>query len=454
MPVAGPSDRASYRSLVRAAGPRYLVTSFFGRLPAAMAPLGLILLVAASTGSYAKAGAATAALGIGAAAGGPIVGAMSDRFGQRSVGLGTALANAVALAATAVAVLSGAGVTTVLGFAALAGLSTPQVGPFARVRWVRLLGRRQASLSTAMSYEGAVDEASYVAGPALIGVLALTGMPWLPLAVATGLAALASVAFALHPTAAPAGTPSRCGPAVPSHRRVRRPVAQVLPFRRLAPLIAAMAGLGVVFGATQTGVAAYATSAGRPGIAGLVYAVLGVGSALSGFATAYLPARLTPARRLPIVTVALFVGSLPLLLVSSTGAATVAMALLGVTAAPVLVTVYARAEQISPAARVGAVMTLLASGTVGGVALGAAVAGSLAQSYGFDGAFAVSIAAAALTALLGARSALAGRPARGSQVAVGAADDQPERRDASHDQDGRRRSEELVAMYQIDETRP
>ena len=31
-------------------------------------------------------------------------------------------------------------------------------------------------MSTAMSYEGAVDEASFVAGPALVGILALTGL--------------------------------------------------------------------------------------------------------------------------------------------------------------------------------------------------------------------------------------------------------------------------------------
>ena len=58
--------------------------SFLGRLPSAMAPLGLITLVVQVTGSYARAGAVTAALGIGAAAGGPVVGFLSDRIGQRA----------------------------------------------------------------------------------------------------------------------------------------------------------------------------------------------------------------------------------------------------------------------------------------------------------------------------------------------------------------------------------
>jgi MFS family permease len=267
-----------------------------------------------------------------------------------------------------------------------------------------MLKRHRGSVSTAMSYEGAVDEASFVAGPALVGLLALTGLAWLPLAVAAGLAGIASVAFALHRTAVPA-VPPAASAAPPA----------LIPKRTIAVLVAAMVGLGVVFGATQTGVAAFASASGHAGSAGLVYAVLGLSSAAAGFATAFAPARLMLRHRFPIAATMLVGGALSLLLVHSVGTAVLAMALLGLTVAPLLITVYALAEQASPPGRTGAVMTLLASGTVGGVAVGAAIGGAMAQSYGYAGAFLVPIVAA-LFALVTSRVYLRGVGAQPAEV--------------------------------------
>ena len=389
-----------FGALIAATGPAFLIMAFLSRLPSAMAPLGLITLVVQVTGSYAQAGAVTAALGVGAAAGGPVVGFLSDRMGQRSIGLLAAITNAAALAITVFAVVSHAATAVVVILAALIGLSTPQIGPLVRVRWVALLAGRGGSVSTAMSYEGAVDEASFVAGPALVGILALTGIPALPLTVAAVLTLLAAVPFALHRTAVGQAHRSASG-----HR-------EPLPMRALVVLIAAMAGVGMVFGGTQTGVSAFAESIHQGGAAGLIYAVLGVGSALAGFGTAYLPARFRLPLRLPLFAAALLGGTLTLLAVSNLATAMVAMALLGVTAAPVLVTVYALAEKLAPAGRTGIVMTLLASGVVGGVALGAGIAGPLAGAYGYAGAFAVPIVAGLVTLLVAALGAPAVVPPR------------------------------------------
>src|SRR5262249_37500725 len=153
-------------------------------------------------------------------------------------------------------------------------------------------------------YEGAVDEASFVAGPALVGVLALTGIPALPLTVAAVLTVLAAVPFALHRTA---GGRTR---EVPRSARARGPLAAP------AGPTPAVVGVGVVFGGTQTGVAALAESMHRGGAAGLIYAVLGIGSALAGLATAYLPARFRLVVRFPLFGFALLVGTLMLLTVS------------------------------------------------------------------------------------------------------------------------------------------
>src|SRR4051794_13231469 len=257
---------SAYRPLVQATSPGFLIVAFLARLPAAMGPLGLITLVASATGSFGIAGAVAAAYGIGAACGGPVVGALADRFGQRRVGFSAALIDAAAFAGVVAAVSHGATPVVVGVLAAVAGLSTPQIGPLVRVRWAVLLGDRgeYRTLPTAFSYEGAADELSYMVGPALVGLLALAGPSGLPLAVAAGLTLLAAVPFAMHHTAPPVV------------RAPRERVADRLPKAPIAILVAAMVAIGVLFGATQTGVAAYADQAGTPGAAGLIYAVLGV----------------------------------------------------------------------------------------------------------------------------------------------------------------------------------
>ncbi|GIF95375.1 MFS transporter [Catellatospora citrea] len=406
--------RASYRDLVRITGPWFLVLAFLARLPAAMGPLGVITLVVAATGSYGTAGLAAAAYGIGAALGGPVAGTLADRFGQRAVGLATAVVDAAAYAALVLAVTGGLP-AAVLPLAALAGFAMPQVGPLVRVRWAVLLGDRgrQRQLPTAMAYEGAVDEASFLAGPALVGILALSGWAGAPLLVASALTVLAAVPFALHrtvppvlraPRVAPAKAGLAAGPAAAERARAaeRAGSGGRMPFTRVAVLVAAMSVIGVVFGATQTGVTAFADSLGSPGSAGLIYAVLGVGSALAGLAVAWLPESLGPVSRYVWSAAALVAGTAALLFAHSTPTALAAVVVLGVTAAPYLISGYALAGRLCPPSRAGMVMTLLASGVVAGVSLGAAVAGKLADAYGYRGAFAVPLVAAALGLLLAA----------------------------------------------------
>ncbi|GIH17552.1 MFS transporter [Rugosimonospora africana] len=398
---------ATYRPLVRATGPGFLITSFLARLPAAMAPLGIITLVAAASGSFAVAGAVAAGYGVGAAVGGPVVGALADRFGQRLIGLIAAAVDAAALVGVVLAVHTPVLVAVA---ATAAGFATPQVGPFVRVRWAVLLGERgeHRTLPTAFSYEGAIDELSFVAGPAFVGVVALTGPPGLPLLVAAALTLLFATPFALHRTAPPV---------------VRVPGASVvrsrLPIGPLAILMSAMLAIGMIFGGTQTGVTAFAQASGRPGSAGLIYAVLGVGSTISGLASVWLPARLGLVTRYRGTSAALAVGGCVLLLVpGSLGALLAAMAVLGVTSAPYLISVGTLAIAVGPPDRAGSFMTLVASGVVAGGAIGAAVAGRLADAHGASGAFIVPAVAGLFAVGL---AAVSGHLLRARAVAPSAA---------------------------------
>ena len=65
--------------------PVLLLSGFAGRLPSAMVPLALLLMVQQQTGSYAVAGLAAATLGVAMAVMAPVLGRLADRRGPRGV---------------------------------------------------------------------------------------------------------------------------------------------------------------------------------------------------------------------------------------------------------------------------------------------------------------------------------------------------------------------------------
>jgi len=386
------SPLASYRRLFELAGTPYVVVAFLARLPLAMSQLGTLLLVSEATGSYGLGGLAAGALAVANAVGAPYAGSLADRLGQRHVVLVQSLAGAVSLTLLVGLVHVGAGDAAVVGVAALAGLSMPQVGPLARVRWRPITARTGAQqrrlVDIAFSYEGAADEASFAIGPALIGLGVVVISPGGALLLAAGLLVVFGTWFGLHPTAR---TGRRTGGAGHGGRLVT-PVFVVLVLAQLL--------IGTLFGATQTGTTVLATDAGQPGLAGLVHATLGVGSALAGVATAYIPERVGLERRILVAVSALLALSLPLLLVDGLPALVPVVAVLGCGVAPFMIGVFTIAERVVVAARAATAMTVLASATGLGYALGSSVAGRLADRHGYTAAFAVTVSAMVLAFVL------------------------------------------------------
>lgn len=387
------SPLTTYRRLLSLAGRRYVLIAFVGRLPLAMSQMGTLLLVAGTTGSYGLGGGAAGALAVANAVGAPVAGSLADRIGQRPVVLAQSLAGGAAL--LGLVALSSAGLppAVVIAAAAVAGGAMPQIGPLARVRW-RPMTRGQGTaqprlMETAFSYEGAADEASFVMGPALVGVLVVLVSPSLAVSAAAVLLLAFGTAFALHPTAALA--------------HAHRPSAAVkgrLVTGVFAVLLGAQLLIGVIFGSIQTGTTVLTTAAGQPGLAGIVHATLGVGSVLAGLAVAGLPARIGFPTRVLVAAVGLGVLTTPLLVTDSVPRLFGVVLVLGFVIAPYMISVFVLGERAVPESRVGAAMTLLAAVTGVGYALGSGAAGRLADAHGHPGAFAVTVTAGALAALL------------------------------------------------------
>lgn len=392
---------AAYRNLLRIVGPAYIVVAFLGRIPLAMSQMGALVLVSTTTGSYGIGGAAAGALAVANAIGAPVAGSLADRFGQRPVVLVQSLTGAAGLLALVWVTEPDARSGLVIGVAAAAGLMTPQVGPLARVRWTPITAGRDDAprlIDAAFSYEGAADEASFVFGPALVGLLAVALDPGGALVAAAVMLAVFGTAFAIHPTAAL----TRLGE--DGVRVVGRLVTSAFVF-----LVLAQVSVGMIFGGTQTGAAVLATAEGQPGLAGLIHAVLGIGSVIAGLAVAALPERIGYAQRAAVAAIGLLVLAAPLLLVGSIGSLVFVIFCLGFAVAPYMISNFALAGQIVPPGRVSAAMTMLAGATGIGYALGSSVAGRLADWGGHTPAFGVTVCAAGLAVLVSSATALSRR---------------------------------------------
>ncbi|WP_200309305.1 MFS transporter [Streptomyces adelaidensis] len=386
-----------YRSLLRVAGVGFFPLGFLARLPYATSALSTLILLQASTHSYAFAGLASAAQSIAIAIGGPLIGALADRYGHRSVGIAAAIANFAAWAALLAA--SHGSRESMFAAAALVGLTQPQVGPLVRVHWSRLIRSRNEHnlLSTALSYEASVDEMSFVAGPALVGLLAAVS-PLAPAMVTMSLIAASTFPFAL----------------LYAHRTTEQHLSMAqekprLPRRPLAVMFLAMVAMGAVFGAVQTAVTVYADTIDEPGVSGLLYAEFGIGSALAGFAYAWLPQRFSLRARYVSFAAALFVGMLVLFFGTQLASLPAAVALASFTVAPYMISLYALTERLAPAERAAIAMTILCAGGPLGTAGGQAVSGSLAETHGADGALLVALIVATGAFLLALSAFLADR---------------------------------------------
>jgi MFS family permease len=424
------------------AGREFLPIGLFARLPLAMLTLGTLTLATSVTGTYAVGGATAGAVGIGSAVGAPIFGWLADRLGQRPVLLVSAVLNVVAVLAVIATAYLIPGVHDVgaawgvIAAALAAGLSCPQVGPLARVRWMALTAESRragnsSELDVALSYESTADELTFVLGPALVGVLASLLAPWLPLALAAALTLTLVPAFAVHrthaavPRRAVAGTRVDCAntgtpnTGTPSTGMVStakastgsgsartRARSRIAGLAAVALPVLAMVCMGTFFGSTQAALSAFAAGFATSEAAGLLYAVMGISSAAAAVSVAYWPAGFPVAARW-VTGAAAMAGLSALLFLPTDGWGMVLVLLaLGLPVGPVMVTVFAIGGLVAPAGRLATVMTALASGIVAGTALGSSIGGQLAQEGGHQAAFLVTAAAAAALFALGAVAAV------------------------------------------------
>lgn len=429
------TSRPGLAELRATAGWHFFVIAFLGRLPVAMNVVGVLTLVAAARGSIAEAGIASATLGVASGLGGPVLGAAADRWGQRWVLSTVAVLNASALAGVVVASYADVSFAVLVAACLAAGLTSPQISPLTRARWMALLvgdgsatageagsatageaGRAtggttgaavgRARLSAAMSYEGMADELSFVGGPVLVGVLATAVGPAVPVVVAAAVTAVFVVAFAWHPTAAAVRPNGRMARAAHRESRAGRP--SLLRVRVLLP-VGGMFFMGAFFGGALVSLTEFMDQRDAGAQTGLVYGCMGVTSAIFALAVVRLPERFPLAARWLAAAAVVLVASLAMPLVGTVWAMALVLLLAGAAAGPLLVTMNSVGAEAAPPRRMATTMTLLSSGITVGQALASAITGGLAQHGGFAAAAIGVVVAAAAGVLLAAADVVATR---------------------------------------------
>ncbi len=404
--MTSPDDR----SLIAHTGWVYWPIAFLARLPFAMMVVGVLTFVVSVTGSVSLGGLTSAAVGVGVVIAGPIIGDAVDRFGQRRVLLPVGIVNGVLLAAFPFVVLGGAPGGVILATAAFIGLSAPQAAAMSRSRLMVIirerlpLVRQPKTMSQIMSYESAADETAFVIGPFLVGIFAALIAPWAPIAIAAMLSFAFVTAFALHPT-------SRIATGGAKHDGERAPFRALLRAPVLV-LVAATFAVGMFFGATLTSLTAFANERGDGSEAGLLYGLMGIGSAVLALGVVLLPARFAQRRRWILFAAVLALAAAGYAQADDFTAVTVALLVMGLGVGPTLVTLFSLAGDRAPEGRTATTLTMLGSALTLAQALASATTGWIADTTSPRASMVLPLVAALLVLVFGAVNLFLERRAR------------------------------------------
>lgn len=379
----------AYREIFSAPGTKaFSSAGLLARLPLPLTHMGILTMLSETTGEYALSGLVAGTFTFAMAVLGPQVSKAVDRRGQsRVLPLATGV-SVLGLAALLICATTGAPSWTLFLFALLSGLM-PSMSAMVRARWTEIY-RGTPRLTTAYSMESVVDELTYVIGPALAVVLSTALFPQAAPLLA-GLLLLVGVALFVPQKSTE--------PPVKPRTQSARGASAI----RSAPVL--LLGLvllcgGVVPGVVDTMALAFAEEQGDKSLAGLVFAVYAIGSALAGL----LFGARRPAVPLPRLLLAGVGGTalttLPFLLVDGVAGMAVAVFFAGVFFAPTMVVIMGLVERTTPEHQLTEAMTWMIAGLQSGVAIGAAVTGVVHDRFGTTAGVSVALVAGAAALLL------------------------------------------------------
>ena len=379
-----------YRAIFARPGARaFCAAAVVARVPMAMVGIAIVLVVSTQYGSYSLAGRVSGVLVIASAVTAPQIARLVDRYGQSRAMRPAVAVSAAGLLVLVVATAVHAHPAWLYAGAVLAGCGS-NFGSLVRARWSSVLADEPRLVHTAYSLESALDEVVFIVGPVLATLLATSPLPYLGLVVPL-LAVLTGGAWfvAQRRTEPPAG--------VHAGGHARR---SVLRMRGVPLLLVLFAGMGVIFAATDVSTVAFATEQGHKGLAGVVLAVLALGSMTAGLLYGARHWRATQVRRFTTGLVLLALGVCLFLLVGNLVALAATMFVVGLAISPSIIAGNGLMAELVPPGRLTEGLTWVGTAINVGVSAGAAIAGSRVDAAGSHGGYLLIVAVAAAVVVL------------------------------------------------------
>jgi MFS family permease len=380
----------TYRAVFREPGTAaFCAAGFVMRLPIAIYPIGMVLLISTRTGHYGFAGLLSGAYVAANGVGNPVLARLVDRYGQSRVLLPASALHVAGIAAACVLAVLHSPQWTLLAPTMVAGFGLLGVGSLTRARWSFVLAGRP-ELTTAYSLESTLDEVIFTVGPLIATVVATQVSAVLGLLVGAALVTIGAVWLqpqrATEPAPHPAGSPR--------HRSAVR-------YRGMVLMTLAAVGMGAVFASAEVTMIAFCGQHNRTGASGAVVACLAFGSGVAGFLYGARTWRASVRRRFRVQAVVFAV--LPWLFLAAVNVPVLAVCafVVGLGIAPLLITSFGLIAEIVPSRALTEGMAWLTTGLSLGYGAASAAVGRIADVHGARLAFSVTIASGALVGMLG-----------------------------------------------------
>ena len=368
-----------------------VAATLLARFPIGINALAVILYLRERTGSFAIAGVVAGSLAAGSGVGAPVQGRLVDRFGQRRVLPPLAFVHAAALGLLVATTELGAPPPVLVLCGLLAGFAIPPTSSVLRSMWPSLLEGRPHLVQAAYALDSVLIELIFILGPLLTGLLTAVLAPQVALIVSAGSVIAGTLLF----TALPPSRDWKPEREAPSPGPLG---ALSSPGVRSMVLISLPAGIGV--GICEVAIPAFSDAIGAKELAGVLLAVWSAGSAAGGLVYGSLRRRPPLERVHQAVAILLAVALLPMAAASSFAVMLVLVIPAGAFIAPLLATRNELIGRVAPPGARTEAYTWPVTAFVGGIAIGAALAGLLVEGPGWRVAFVVASAFAAAGALL------------------------------------------------------
>ena len=380
---------APYRSVISVDGsPRLLASALVGRLPQGMSSLAILLLVRATTHSYAAAGAAVGAYALASAVMAPVQGRLVDRFGRVRVLAPVAVGQGLVLVVLVLVARSQAGPAVLVALCALSGALVPPIAPTVRALLREVLddpGVRE----TAYALESVTQELVWITGPLLVALVITVTSPSAAIVLLAIVCVGGTMLFVRSPLARDRQD------RVAAHQRT-----SVMANSRLLALLGPIVLTGLNLGAVEVGLPSLALHAGSRSASGILLALWSVGSMTGGLWYGSRAWRSSLAGRYRMLLLVAAVFTAPLILARSIPLGIVCSLLAGLTIAPVFSCQYALVGRAVTAGSETEAFTWVTAALVAGIAAGSAVGGAAIASSGVGAPFVIACVATALAALL------------------------------------------------------